>query len=189
MMILKALDLQPLDIERKAITRPLSFQVHSGNVFLIKGENGSGKSTLLKVLLGLHKSFSGQFHMNLASSTVCYLPQLGNLQFHIPMNLSDFFKKESTAKSPLLNGLDLKKFWNTASGGERQKVLLATALEDEPRLLILDEPFNHIDEKSCTVIEQGLLEYSQTHPESAIVIVSHRSLTLAWQNIEALELP
>lgn len=189
MMLLKALDLQPLDIEKNAITRPLSFQVHSGIVTLIKGENGSGKSTLLKVLLGLHKNFQGSFQIDLTSSDIRYLPQLGNLQFHIPMTLSDFFKKPHTSQSPLLQGLNLQKFWNTASGGERQKVLLAAALEDTPRLLILDEPFNHIDEKSCTVIEEGLLQYNKSHPESAIVIVSHRALSLPWPNIQTVELP
>lgn len=189
MTLINARDLQPLDSEKKAITPALTFQVEPRNVFLIKGENGSGKSTLLKVLLGLHRSFSGHFKINIPSSAIRYLPQLGNLQFHIPMNLSDFFEKEETSQAPLLHGLDLQKGWNTASGGERQKVLLAAALEDEPHLLILDEPFNHIDEKSCVVIENGLLEYSQAHPESAIVIVSHRPLSLSWQNILTLELP
>ena len=53
-----------LGYEGKALSRHLSFQVHSGDYLCIVGENGTGKSTLLKVLLSLLKPMEGQVAMD-----------------------------------------------------------------------------------------------------------------------------
>lgn len=165
----------------------VSFELQAGEVLFLRGENGAGKSTLLKTILGLHKKFVGTIQFNLHPDEIQYLPQLGNLHFHLPLTLQDMLK-DASSESPLLRGLDLKKKWNTASGGERQKILLASVLEKNPRLLILDEPFNHVDQESVLLIEEALGSFLKSHPESSLILVSHRAFVQEWARVRFLEI-
>lgn len=186
-VLLKAQGLRPLSAEGEFLSPALDLQIESGEVVFLSGDNGSGKSTLLKTLLGLHRRYQGTFSMSLAASQVQYLPQLGNLNFHLPLSLRDVLHAP-TEDSILLQGLDLSKKWNTASGGERQKVMLASLLARQPRLLILDEPFNHVDQESVQTLEQALSDFFKTSPESALLIVSHRSVLAFMANARTVEL-
>ena len=169
------------------ISPQVSFDLQAGEVLFFSGENGAGKSTLLKTILGLHKKFSGEFHFSVRPEEIQYLPQLGNLHFHLPLTLQDMLS-HADAGSPLLKGLDLQKKWNTASGGERQKILLAAVLEKKPRLLILDEPFNHVDKESIAVIEEALGLFLKSYPQSSLIIVSHRAFVQDWAHVRFLEI-
>ncbi|NUN06744.1 MAG: ABC-F family ATP-binding cassette domain-containing protein [Bdellovibrio sp.] len=169
------------------ISPQISFDLQAGEVLFFRGENGAGKSTLLKTILGLHKKFTGEFQFALRPEEIQYLPQLGNLHFHLPLTLQDMLKNTGTG-SPLLQGLDLQKKWNTASGGERQKILLASVLEKNPRLLILDEPFNHVDKESVEVIEDALGTFLKSHPQSSMILVSHRAFVQDWAHVRFLEI-
>lgn len=171
----------------ESLSPEVSFDLHSGEVLFLRGENGAGKSTLLKALLGLHPYYSGQFQLSIPLSQVQYLPQLGNLDFHIPLSMQDLLEHPAV-HSLLLQHIDLKKMWNTASGGERQKVLLASLLEKRPRLLILDEPFNHVDAESTVILEQALNEFMRDNPESSLIIVSHRPLVKGWARVRFVEI-
>ncbi|MNT42241.1 putative ABC transporter ATP-binding protein [compost metagenome] len=84
--------------------------------------------------------------------------------------------------------MDLSKLWNTASGGERQKVLLSALLAKKPKILILDEPFNHVDRDSALQLEESLQNYLQENPQSAMIMVSHRALVNAWPRVRFLEI-
>lgn len=90
------------------ISPQVSFELQAGEVLFFRGENGAGKSTLLKTILGLHKNFSGEFQFALRPEEVQYLPQLGNLHFHLPLTLQDMLNGPFS-ESPLLQGLDLQK--------------------------------------------------------------------------------
>ncbi len=168
------------------LTPVVSFDLAEGEVLFLRGENGAGKSTLLKTLLGLHKKYEGSFKLHIPSTQIQYLPQLGNLHFHIPLSLEDMCS--GPLDSPLLQGLDLKKPWNTASGGERQRILLASVLAKKPRLIILDEPFNHIDKEASELLEKRLSEYFHDHPQSSLIVVSHRPLVKVWSTVRFLEI-
>jgi ATPase subunit of ABC transporter with duplicated ATPase domains len=95
---------------------------------------------------------------------------------------------ETTQPISLLKNLDLTKKWNTASGGERQKVLLAAALLKNPVLLVLDEPFNHVDKDSSLELETSLQEYLISHPQSSLMIVSHRAFIKNWSQVRFVEI-
>lgn len=168
--------LRPLSAEGRFLSPKLDLKIESGDIVFLSGDNGSGKSTLLKTILGLHKYYEGHFSLSIPKEHIQYLPQLGNLSFHLPLTLLDVLGGPAT-DSLLLHGLDLSKKWNTASGGERQKVLLAAILARRPDFLILDEPFNHVDKDSSIILEKALAEYFQANPESALLIVSHRTVS------------
>ncbi len=186
-LLLETRKLQPCSSEGRFLSPELDLKMESGDVVFLNGDNGSGKSTLLKTLLGLHKTYAGHFSFSLPVSEIQYLPQLGNLSFHLPLTLLDVLDGASPA-SKLLAGLDLSKKWNTASGGERQKVLLASILAREPKFLILDEPFNHVDKDSILVLENALTEYFKTFPESALLIISHRPVLALSQGSRQVDL-
>lgn len=184
--IVSAEQLQAITKKGQALSPAISFELGAGDVVLFTGDNGAGKSTLLKTVLGLHTHYRGNLQLHCHREDLQYLPQLGNLHFHIPLTLQDMLPEGLSFK--LLSGLDLSKKWNTASGGERQKVLLAAALAKKPRLLVLDEPFNHVDNQSAKVLEDALKDFLKSSPESALLIVSHRALNGGWPQLKNLEI-
>lgn len=185
--ILEVQNLRAKSREGHFLSPTVNFELQAGEVLFLRGENGAGKSTLLKTLLGLHKHYEGKFHFLIPDKDIQYLPQLGNLHFHLPLTLQDMLDSTDHAPLSLLNGLDLKKKWNTASGGERQKILLAAVLGKKPRLLVLDEPFNHVDKESIQILEDALGQFLKDHPESSLIIVSHRAFIQDWAKVRFLE--
>lgn len=185
--ILEAHKLQALNGQKHPLTPKVDLDLYQGEVIFLRGENGAGKSTLLKTLLGLHSSYQGNFKIHIPKRKIQYLPQLGSLHFHIPLSLEDMLPPEAFSSS-LLKGLDLKKKWNTASGGERQKILLAGVLALEPQLLVLDEPFNHVDQESSKNIESALSDFVVSHPQSSLMLVSHRAFIKSLPAIRFLEI-
>ncbi|UYL08765.1 ATP-binding cassette domain-containing protein [Bdellovibrio sp. SKB1291214] len=173
--LLSVSNLQALSKSGTKLSPAVNFDLHSGEILFLRGENGAGKSTILKTLLKLHGYYSGKFEFAVKNQEIEYLPQLGNLNFHLPLTLGDMLGAQT--HSPLLAGLDLNKKWNTASGGERQKILFSAALAKKPKVLILDEPFNHVDKDAGHLLEQGLIQFLNQNPDSALILVSHRTLT------------
>ncbi len=167
----------------KILQRDLQFQLQSGECLLIEGENGTGKSTLLKVILGQMKPLGGKVNCPLRSSEIGYLPQLENAEVHTPMTLRDvlglvptwFPYKKALEEFPILTPSQLNLRWNQASGGERKRTLLLRALIQLPKLLVLDEPFNHLDENTQKQMQQILTKYLN---QGAILLVSHDPITL-----------
>ncbi|NGY04996.1 ABC-F family ATP-binding cassette domain-containing protein [Solimonas terrae] len=149
------------------------------------GANGSGKSTLLKVLAGLSEPLSGV--RELAVETA-YLdqrlstldPARSTLEQMLAANPS---ADESTVRTQLAllgqNAARVPLPTERLSGGERIKAALAMALyaERPARLLLLDEPDNHLDLASVQALETMLRQY-----RGALIVVSHDTAFLA--NIE-----
>ncbi len=93
--------------------------------------------------------------------------------------MSHSLSEEAVESFGLLKRKQLGLAWNTSSGGERQRTLMTRALLQDPRLLILDEPFNHMDAASQTQILETLgtfLKKQTDHPRAA-VLVSHVALS------------
>lgn len=180
-VLLEAIDLSIETSDHRPLAAKINFKLLAGECAAIRGPNGSGKTSLLKAFLKLHPLKSGSLSTSVGNEAIEYLPQLGSLRFYIPLKLGDLllhnddadFVDDYVQHLALRNVLQLP--WNSASGGERQRVLIARALVNRPRLLLLDEPLNHLDEtsrKNCVDILRRFLA-GHNNKKNSIVFVSH----------------
>ena len=78
--------------------------------------------------------------------------------------------------SNILTADTLKKRWRDASGGERQKVSLLAKIQSVGSILLLDEPFNHVDESGKVETEKFISTLLAENFLCAVIIVSHQGL-------------
>ena len=177
----------------RKLSKSLKFSISAGEVVHIQGANGTGKTTLIKSLLGLHQKFSGKLARNLKSENMAYLPQLTNYEFFLPLNFrdilsgidKDFKKRLSPYFTPSDSWLHLT--WNKASGGERQKLLILKTLLLERQLLILDEPFNHLDKHGREQVKDWIETFME-EPGHTLIIIHHGEWKMKNHKIKNLDL-
>ncbi len=161
-----------LSIGHEQILKDISIQTEEGKFVGLIGSNGSGKSTLLKTIYKTLKPDSGNIYLgelNLLKSsekkvaqTLSVVSQFNQLSFDLTVeqmvllgrtphkgmlesdNQKDYHLMLSALKQVGL--LDYRqRSYLSLSGGEKQRVVLARAITQEPHYLILDEPTNHLD--------------------------------------------
>lgn len=182
--LLAARDLSFSTDSGRVLFQKLNFSLEAGQILWVQGANGSGKTTLVRLLVGTQVADSGDIDCRVEPEEIGFVPQLQNVDFHLPLTFLDILDVEVGSRAAaeqadclgLLDKRHLSLFWNTASGGERQRLLLTVALMKQPRLLILDEPFNHLDEMSQRRISQSLVDYLRKDFPKAMVVVSHQPL-------------
>ena len=160
---------------RKEALRDVSFSLDAGSVLGLLGPNGSGKSTLLRLLALAARPQAGTIYLEgrdawqqVADSRrlVGYVPQYIALfeELTVRDNLLCWTRLDSkaahTRASQLVDDLDLGVVQNqrvtTLSGGMKRLVNLAVALMNEPRLLLLDEPYAGVDSAHSDAIDRIL---------------------------------
>jgi zinc transport system ATP-binding protein len=181
-------------VDGRFIIENISTVIPSGSVTALIGPNGAGKTTLLKVILGQIKfdgevSFLDENGKNMLPR-FGYVPQTLDFDRGLPMTVLDFMILPLQNK-PLWLGRKLK-YKKTAleylqmveaahlanrqigklSGGELQRVLLASAMSDNPNLLLLDEPVSGIDIAGERLF-CDLLDSLYGRHKFTMVIVSH----------------
>lgn len=149
----------------------LHLDFFEGQVLLIKGSNGSGKTTLIHSLVQMLEKNHHRTEL---------LPQLMNLKSSIPCSLADILhisnnniSTQSILDLGLLDRRQLDLSWSTASGGEKKRALLTRCLLMNPEILILDEPFNHLDSQSVERICLTLTKLLKEKTLKGVIIVSH----------------
>ena len=176
----------------------LDLTVEEGELTALIGNSGSGKSTFLNMIGGLDRPSAGSlvvggknlFTMtekelveykrdtvgfvwqNNARNLLPYLSALENIM--LPMYLSDAKKKKDKALELLeLVGLSAKKHsrLNTLSGGEQQRIAIAIALANSPKLLLADDPTGSVDPKTADYIFNVFTELNKQG--QTILIVTH----------------
>lgn len=176
---------------QKSLASNLSFSLTTGKIALIRGSNGSGKTTFIKTILGDIESLGGEYKWGVEPNEISYLPQITNSNSNFSYNIEEILdlyevdKKFREKISPLL----LKKRWVDASGGEKQKVMLFTRISSETRVLILDEPFNHLDKESIQTLKELIQDLIQNKEKPlAIILVSHIEIDFLNNILEKVEL-
>tara|TARA_Y100000766_G_scaffold217681_1_gene189577 strand:+ start:276 stop:917 length:642 start_codon:yes stop_codon:yes gene_type:complete len=142
----------------KYVFEHMSFQVHVNEIVAIIGPSGCGKSTLLRMISGLESIEEGSIHFGgIQMDSIGYIfqkpvlyPHLnveGNITLGISEKLSRKEKRmliKSELKTVGLEGFSSRKI-ETLSGGEAQRIAVVRALLNNPKLLLLDEPFSALD--------------------------------------------
>lgn len=158
----------------------LSFSLNKGGVLGIMGPNGSGKTTLLKILSGELKSDQGTFstegEVKFFSTNV--LSESINIQKFLINSITLDVDEEK--KIQLTRDLadtfeftfQLRQNLKDVSSGQRQKILLAKELINRPSLMLLDEPFAHLDPLTRTDILNNLFQFIRQQ-EISVVWVTH----------------
>ena len=170
----------------------LSFSLIKGKNLAIIGESGCGKSTLLKLIYGLYDLEEGQifwdkyevlgpkFNLIPGMSFMKYLAQDFDLMPFITVAenvgkyLSNFYPEEKKQRiTELLEIVEMTEFANIKakflSGGQMQRVAIARVLALEPEVLLLDEPFSHIDNFRKNTLRRKLFSYLKSKNITTLV--------------------
>lgn len=169
-------DLSAWTPEGRVLFENVSFELDRGSLLLIEGANGSGKSTLLRVLLGDWPHHRGSLDRTVDAAAIHFVPQLEDRGMHLPFTLAEIagVGDRSTADPRFRFLLPVNAaalYWNQASGGERRRTLLYRALARGARLLFLDEPMNHLDAGTRSLLWSALERYVASG--GAVVLVCH----------------
>ena len=190
----------------RAVIKDINVAIDSGRVFCILGENGVGKSTLFKTMLGLLPPVAGSVSINGENISGWSSKKLAShcayvAQSHTPpfpytvrevimmgrMSKMNLFgtpgERDEQIVEGLLEELDLKEYetkpYTEISGGERQLVMIAKALAQEPQCIVLDEPTANLDYGNKVLVlgtlkklsERGITVIFTTHdPEQALLL-------------------
>jgi energy-dependent translational throttle protein EttA len=158
----------------------LNFKLPPAGIVGIIGPNGAGKTTLFKMIMGMETPNAGSFKVG-PTVKISYVDQthkaidpnktvydvlsggLDNITIGgRPMNSRAYISKFNFA------GNDQSKKCNVLSGGERNRLHLALALQEEGNVLLLDEPTNDLDVNTLRALEEGLEYFA-----GCAVIISH----------------
>ncbi|MDT0558129.1 ABC transporter ATP-binding protein [Ichthyenterobacterium sp. W332] len=180
-----------------------SLQVNLGKTLAVIGESGSGKSTLLKLIYGQYDLPKGEifwkdtqilgpaFNLVIGYDFMKYVAQEFELMPYITVQetigqyLSSFYKEKKQKRiEELLKIVELTNFSQTKiqflSGGQKQRVALAKALAKEPEILLLDEPFSHIDNFKKQSLRRSLFSYLKQKKITSIVATHDKDDVLGF---------
>jgi len=164
------------------VLEDINFVVEQGEHIAVMGESGCGKSTLLKLIYGLlspgkgkilwreeevrgplYKLVPGESYMKYLSQEFDLMP-FTTVAENISEHLSVFYPEELQSRTAeLLDMIEMTADANTKvknlSGGQQQRVALARVLAQKPDVLLLDEPFSHIDTFRKNSLRRNLFQY------------------------------
>jgi iron complex transport system ATP-binding protein len=192
------------DYGEKRVLEGCSFSLGNGEIVALVGPNGSGKSTLIKTIAGVHRASEGRIsidgknirdiHPVDLAKMIGYVPQhftftlystvfetvlLGRRQ-HIKWSVSD---EELSQVQQALDALEMGtmagKYMDQLSGGERQKVFIARALAQDPRLFLFDEPTSALDVRYQIEVMETMRRITWERGVSMIIAV--HDLNLAYR--------
>jgi len=203
------------------ILHNINLSIRAGEMVGLLGPNGSGKTTLIKLTSGILKPNKGEIRLDGSSlkqlsrrsiaRSVAVVPQ----QFHTPFAFTvaevvalgripfvkAFAEESEVDRRSVTNALELvgiselkERRFDELSGGERQKVILAMALAQQPKLLLLDEPTVHLDITHQVEImglvrklnvEEGLTVIAAMHDLNLAALYFDRLLLLKEGSVSA----
>ncbi|NWO25968.1 ATP-binding cassette domain-containing protein [Peptostreptococcaceae bacterium oral taxon 081] len=163
------------------VLHSISLDVFEGQSICILGENSAGKSTLLKCICKLKKYMGTITYKD--NIDIFYLPQDNILidELSVKDNLKLFLKNfKSLKNSAVLEEFAIDTIFDkkvkNLSGGTKRKISLCIALMEKSDLMVLDEPFSSLDEKSRNLFLEKLKE--KINLGNALIYTTHLKDTL-----------
>jgi iron complex transport system ATP-binding protein len=198
----------------RTIGRDVSFSLAAGEVMCVLGPNGGGKTTLFRTLLGLLERHAGAITLERLPLENLSRSEIARLAGYVPQGHAGYFaftvrefvlmgrtsrlglfstpgRHDREVAERVLESLAIShladKPVTEISGGERQLALVARALAQEPRLLVLDEPTASLDfgnqvrvlQKISALASTGISILFSTHDPDHAFLAAHRALLLA----------
>ncbi|MBR1763820.1 MAG: ATP-binding cassette domain-containing protein [Ruminococcus sp.] len=178
-----------LTIGKTQILKGVSVAFEEGRIHGLIGRNGSGKTMLMKCICGFIKPTSGEItvdgrrvgkdvdfpqDMGIIIETPGFIPYYsGYKNLKLLAGLNNRIGRDEIRRSMEQVGLDpdLRRHVRKYSLGMRQRLGLAQAIMEDPKLLILDEPFNGLDKDGVREMREYLLSYKEQG--KTILICSH----------------
>ncbi len=164
--------------ENKPILNEANFSVRKNSKITLMGQNGAGKSTIFQLITGEAKPDSGLININ-KDLTIATAKQVISRE-DLELTIREFFEKCFSKK---IYDIDKKiddvlgitnltfphdKVIKNLSGGQQARLLLASALIQDPSLLLLDEPTNNLDKAGIAHLTKFLIDYQKT-----CIVISH----------------
>lgn len=177
------------------ILHEISFQVPAGHLLVITGPSGSGKTTLLRLIAGLERPDSGTITVGdrVMSDAATLIPPIArgcamvyqNLALWPHMTVREHLEFVQAEDEPAINAERIRtvleqtslhrkaeSYPHILSGGEQQRLAIARALMNKPKLLLMDEPFSHLD----VVLKMkmiALLQEMRSSIDGTVLYVTH----------------
>ena len=185
------------------VLKGVDLRVEQGEVVSIVGASGAGKTTLLQIIGTLDDFQEGELTLNEQSIRGLSRKQLARFrnenlgfifQFHqllpeftaienvcIPAMIKKTPKAEAEAKATeLLNFLGLSDRLHhkpgELSGGEQQRVAVARALINDPKIVLADEPSGNLDSESAEQLHQLFFKLRETYGQTFVIVTHNRDL-------------
>lgn len=198
--------------QRLEVLKGLNLSVSPGELVAVVGQSGSGKSTLLHILGALDRPTSGSIRFGgkdlqeldaeglaqFRRSSVGFvfqfhhlLPEFSALEnVSLPQRISGAYRDERTGKEMLaLVGLETRLHHRPGelSGGEQQRVAMARALVNRPRLVLADEPTGNLDSRTGTRVFELFREIQRDKKHTSIVVTHNARIASKCDRILKLE--
>jgi zinc/manganese transport system ATP-binding protein len=188
-----------LGYDRHPAVHHLQGQVPAGALVAVVGPNGAGKSTLFKGIVGALKPLSGEVErFGVLPRDIAYLPQVAEIDRSFPISVYDMVSMGLWRRAGLFGGIGRRqrhaiaeavaavgltgfegRAISTLSGGQMQRMLFARLLLQDARVIVLDEPFNAIDAKTCDDLIDLVRRW---HGENRTVLAALHDLALVKQH-------
>ena len=184
-----------LGYDRHPAVHHLTGTIERGSLTAIVGPNGAGKSTLLKGIVGAIRPIGGTIRrFGLDAHAIAHLPQAAEIERSFPLSVFDFVVMGAWRRIGAFGGIDraerlrlgaalaavgLEGFEAraiaTLSGGQMQRVMFARLVLQDAAVILLDEPFNAVDERT---VEDLLALVHRWHDEGRTVLAVSHDLAL-----------
>lgn len=190
--------------DERLILDNINFEVQPGEFVSILGVNGCGKTTLIKCLNKIHKADEGIILVENKQINKMFSRDIAKIMGYVPQHIEKGYltvfdavllgrrpyiewnvsKDDMEITKDFLRLLNLDKYAfryiNELSGGELQKVAIARALVQNPKILLLDEPTSGLDLKNQMEVMEIIKKISSENKISSIVIVHDINLALRY---------